>query len=290
MKTVKSSFKLSGNGLMFAQPVEIEIQPSNQKGIRFHINNATIEADVDNVVSTEHCVVVADVKNGAQNKIALIEHFMAACAVAEIDALDVYFNSEGFEMPIFDGSAKVWVQKFAEVGFDGEKEKINPLDGVVMYQKENSSVIIAPNAKENGENPHLRPTTITYCVNYNHPDLKNRWATLEISKNIGEIVEARTFGYLNDLEKLQAAGYSKGVTIENTLGLKDDGTYTSALRSEYEPIKHKILDIIGDLYLTGYNPLRLNANIIVKEAGHGIHHHCAKVLKKVLDENNSNIQ
>ena len=62
MKTVKSSFKVSGAGLMFAAPVEVEIQPSNKKGIRFHINNATIKADVDNVVSTEHCVVVADVK------------------------------------------------------------------------------------------------------------------------------------------------------------------------------------------------------------------------------------
>ena len=99
--------------------------------------------------------------------------------------------------------------------------------------------------------------------------------------NIQEIIEARTFGYLKDLERFQAAGYSKGVTIENTVGLTDDG-YTTELRSIYEPVKHKVLDIIGDLYLTGFNPLKINANILVKEAGHAIHVQVAKELKKVL--------
>ena len=84
------------------------------------------------------------------------------------------------------------------------------------------------------------------------------------------------------LERFQAAGYSKGVTIENTVGLTDDG-YTTELRSIYEPAKHKILEIIGDLYLTGYKPLKLNANILVKEAGHAYHCQTAKVLKQKLD-------
>ena len=111
MKTVKSSIKLQGAGLMFAAPVEVEIKPSDNKGIRFHIADGTVEADVGNVVSTEHCVILADVLQGAKHKIALVEHFMAACAIAGIDALDVYFSSQGFEMPIFDGSAKYWVEK-----------------------------------------------------------------------------------------------------------------------------------------------------------------------------------
>ena len=90
MKTVKSSFKLSGAGLMFAAPVEIEIKPSDKKGIRFFINDGVVEACVENVVSTEHCVILADVQNGAKHKIALVEHFMAACAILGIDALDVF--------------------------------------------------------------------------------------------------------------------------------------------------------------------------------------------------------
>ncbi len=273
MKTLKSNLKLQGKGLMFAAPVELEIKPSKTKGIRFHINDSIIEAQLNNVVSSEHCVIVADVQSGAKNKIALIEHFMAACAICEIDALDVYFSSAGFEMPIFDGSAKVWVQEFKKIGFVGETLETKQLVEPVFFQKDNSSIVLVPNDT----------TTITYMVNYNHPDLNNRWVNFSIDKNINEIVEARTFGFLADLEKFQALGYSKGVTIENTLGLTETG-YTADLRSQYEPNKHKILDIIGDLYLTGYNPLKINANIIVKEAGHTYHIECAKLLKQSLDK------
>ena len=272
MKTLKSNLILNGAGLMFAAPVEITIKPSEKKGIRFFIQDGMVEAKVENVVSTEHCVILADVENGAKRKIALVEHFMAACAIKGIDALDIYFNSQSFEMPIFDGSAKVWIEEFDKIGYSGESETVVPLNNVVTFQKNNSSIIIIPSKED---------TTITYMVNFNHPDLRQRWVSL--NENINEIIEARTFGYLKDLEKFQAAGYSKGVTIENTVGLTDDG-YTTTLRSEFEPAKHKILDIIGDLYLTGYNPLKLKANIIVKEAGHAYHIECAKALKKTLDK------
>ena len=76
-------------------------------------------------------------------------------------------------------------------------------------------------------------------------------------------------------------GFSKGVTIDNTVGLKDEG-FTTELRSENEPIKHKILDLIGDLYLTGVSPLNFKAQILVKEAGHAVHTKVAQVLKNKL--------
>ena len=274
MKTVKSSFKVSGAGLMFAAPVELTIEPSEIEGIRFHIGDGMVEVDVNNVVSTEHFVVLADVKNGAKHKIALVEHFMAACAICGIDALDVYFSSQGFEMPIFDGSSKVWVEEFNKVGFIGESKPAKKLQEALYFTKNNSSIVLLPDENE---------TTITYGVNFNHPDLNNRWVKLDQNLNLNEIIEARTFGYLKDLEKYQALGYSKGVTIDNTVGLTDDG-YTTELRSQYEPAKHKILDIIGDLYLTGYNPLKMNAKILVLEAGHGYHVELAKKLKNILDK------
>lgn len=273
MKTVKSSFKVQGTGLMFGAPAELTIKPSDKKGIHFYINEGIVEAKVENVVSVEHCVVLADVEQGAKRKIALVEHFMAACAIVGLDALDVEFNSQGFEMPIFDGSAKKWVEEFNKVGFIGDEIEVKPLKTPVYFKKDNSSIAILPSSDK---------TNITYSVNFNHPDLRYRWVNLDLDKNLNEIIEARTFGYLKDLEKFQQAGYSKGVTIENTVGLKEDGTYTTKLRSEFEPVKHKILDIIGDLYLTGFNPLKLNINVLVKEAGHGYHIECAKNLKQTL--------
>lgn len=251
---------------MSALDAQLEIVPSKEKGIRFHIQGSTIPATLESVVSTEHCVVLA---NASGAKIALVEHFMAACAVCGIDALDVHFKSQGFEMPIFDGSAKCWIEKFKETGFEGDEEPAKTLQTPIYFTKGKSHIIILPDTE---------PTNIVYSVCFEHPELRNRWAD---STNLDEVVEARTFGYLKDLDALQRAGYSKGVTIDNTVGLTDDG-YTTTLRSELEPIKHKILDIIGDLYLTGVNPLKLNVKIIVKEAGHALHIEAAKLLKESL--------
>ena len=81
---------------------------------------------------------------------------------------------------------------------------------------------------------------------------------------------------------LQKAGYGRGASLENTLGLKDDDTYTTELKSEFEPVKHKMLDLIGDFYLAGCNVLNFKAEIIVKEAGHTVHVNTAKILKSKL--------
>ena len=84
-----------------------------------------------------------------------------------------------------------------------------------------------------------------------------------------------------DLKKYQMLGFAKGVTIENTVGLKEEG-YTTQLRSEYEPVKHKILDLFGALYLSGVSPLNMRAQILVKEAGHTVHTKVAQILKSKL--------
>ena len=279
MKTVKSKIEVQGNGLMTGVPATVELCPSDKKGVRFHIGETTLNVDPNNIVSTEHCVVLGDFNNIVGPKVALIEHFMASLAICGIDALDVYFKNpnyeiakmtqNAFEMPILDGSAKIWVEKFNEAGFEGAEDDTPALKEPVYYQKGKSAVVLLPSDEE---------TKFTYCVNYNHPDLKHVFVS---SDNLNEIIEARTFGYLKDLDMLQAAGYSKGVTIENTVGLKDEG-YTTELRSDLEPAKHKILDIIGDLRLTGYNPLKMKMNVFVKEAGHFMHVETSKILKEKI--------
>ncbi len=277
MKTLESKFEISGIGLMSGVDTTLEICPSDTKGIKFHNGGTTILATCNNVVSCEHCVVLGDVaeiqKGNKLATVALVEHFMAACAICEIEGLDVYFKTPTVEIPILDGSALPWVEKFREIGVVGEASPKVALSRPVNFIKGKSSIVLIPDSDE---------TNITYSVNFDHKDLKNRFATLIQSENLGEIIGARTFGYLRDLETYQKMGFSKGVTIDNTVGLKDDGTYTCELRSEFEPVKHKILDIIGDLYLTGVNPLKLNAKILVKEAGHALHVECAKILKEQL--------
>ncbi len=286
MKTLNYKIQIKGAGLMSNMPVELEIHPSDKKGIRFHIGSDIIHADVNNVVSTQHCVVLGNPQNLAAAKVMLVEHFMAAAAVCNLDALDVHFKNPDFnlaasmqntfEMPVLDGSSKKWVEAFENAGYAGEQDAVPALREPVFIQKGKSHVIILPSGDE---------TKITYSVDYEHPDLKGRFVTLNLKENLDDIIEARTFGYLKDLKNLQDAGFSKGVTIENTLGLTEDG-YTTILKSDLEPVKHKILDIIGDLYLTGANPLKLKANIIVKEAGHALHIEAAKKLAQMIGEKN----
>jgi len=137
-----------------------------------------------------------------------------------------------------------------------------------VYQNGRTHLVILPD----------KELSISYGVNYSHPDLRGQRVDFD-KNNIHEIIEARTFGYLKDLKRFQRLGLARGVTLENCVGLKDEG-YTTELRSPLEPIKHKILDLIGDLYLSGINPLHLQARIVATAAGHAVHAICAKNLKE----------
>ena len=275
MVTIKSEIKTSGNSLMKNKLCEVIIKPSQSGKIRFFSKGSEtgFVANIENLYSTDHCVTLCSKEHRTllgdyKYKAMLCEHFMAACAICKIDSLDVYLSE--IELPIFDGSAKVWVELFKQAGIDGVNNDIYSVSEPVYYLNGKTSLVILPDKELN----------ITYSVNYDHPDLTKRWISLDL-KNIQEIIDARTFGFYKDLKKYQMLGFAKGVTIDNTVGLKDFG-YTTELRSENEPIKHKILDLLGDLYLTGVSPLNLRAQILVKEAGHAVHCKVAQQLKNKL--------
>lgn len=272
MTTILNEIKITGKSLMKNRECTVHIMPSQEGVIKFFVENSLepIILDVDNVDSTNHCVVLGK----KRNKVMLVEHFSAACAFCGIDSLDVHISKS--EMPILDGSSKKWVELFKEVGIEKGKWKkeFYTVSEPVYYLNGKTHLVILPDNELN----------ITYAVNYDHPDLKNKWLSFDnkcLRENLEEIIEARTFGFLKDLKKYQLFGFARGVTYENTVGL-DGEDYTTTLRSDFEPIKHKILDLIGDLYLTGVNPLNLKAQIIVKEAGHSVHVKTAKLLKDKL--------
>lgn len=266
MTTILNKIEVSGNSLMKNHECSVQIFPSNEGKIRFFVENSLepIVLNIENVTSTNHCVVLGNKKK----KIMLVEHFSAACAFLGIDSLDVHVSRS--EMPILDGSSKEWVSLFKQAGIEKRKPEYYTVSEPVYYLNGKTHLVIIPDTELN----------ITYGVNYDHKDLRNRWVSFN-PKTIDEIIEARTFGFYKDLKKFQLFGFAKGVSYENTVGLTDEG-YTTELRSELEPAKHKMLDLIGDLYLTGVNPLDLKAQIIVKEAGHAVHVKAAQILKDKL--------
>ncbi len=275
MVTIKTEIKTSGNSLMKNKLCEVVIKPSRGGKIRIFSKGSEVcfNADIDNLYSTDHCVTLCSKEHRTllgdyKYKAMLCEHFMAACAICKIDSIDVYLSET--EFPIFDGSAKIWVDMFKQAGLEGVNNDIYTVSEPVYYLNGKTSLVVLPSNE----------LFISYAVNYDHPDLRTKWVNFDI-KNINEIIEARTFGFYKDLKKYQMLGFAKGVTIDNTVGLKDVG-YTTELRSEYEPIKHKILDLFGDFYLTGVSPLNMRAQILVKEAGHAVHTKVAQILKNKL--------
>lgn len=275
MVTINSEIKTSGNSLMKNKMCEVTIKPSDTGKIRFFVKGSEVgfEASIENLYSTDHCVTLCSREHRTllgdyKYKAMLCEHFMAACAICKIDSIDVFLSE--MEFPILDGSSKVWIELFKKAGISGVNEQLYTVSEPVYYLNGKTSLVILPD----------KELFISYAVNYDHPDLRNCWVNYN-PKNLDEIIEARTFGFYKDLKKYQMLGFAKGVTIENTVGLKEEG-YTTQLRSEYEPVKHKILDLFGDLYLTGVSPLNMRVQILVKEAGHAVHTKVASMLKPKL--------
>jgi len=269
MATLSKKNTVTSKTLMTAKECALTFFSSKDAGIRFFVQGSEIPvlANLNNVVSTDNCVVIGN----ETSKIMLVEHFMAACAFAGINALDVCISFP--ELPILDGSAVKWFEMFQESGiakdYFGEPIELN---NPVVYTDEKAAITAIPSDS----------FKITYLTNFSHPDLSNRWVSFSLNDEKKQILEARTFGYLKDLERFQQIGLALGVTPENTVGLTEDG-YTTELRSQYEPVKHKILDLIGDLYLAGINPFRIKAHIIAKEAGHKSHVDFAKKLIQVIN-------
>ena len=269
--TLKNEVKISGNGLMKNKPCDVVIKPSDKGVVRYFVKDSEpFVANVDNVLATDHCVVLGN-KN---SKAMLTEHITAALAFCHINSADIYLSEE--EVPILDGSSKLWVEALKKAGIAKPlltREKQYTVTEPVYYLNGKTSLVILPD----------KELFISYAVNYDHPQEVRRFVNYN-PKRQEEIIEARTFGFYRDLKKYQMLGFAQGAGIENTLGFMDDGTYSTELRSESEPLKHKILDLVGDLYLTGVNPLNLKCQILAKEAGHAVHVKVAKILKDKLRE------
>lgn len=259
---------LSGKGLMSGQDATLKITKTDEGGIKFSNNGEIIPALAPYVISTSNFVVLGNEKA----QFALIEHLMASLAFCNVK--NALIELDGKEVPILDGSAKQWVEAMQAEAIASDAEvEATEFKNPIVYQDGDTSIALIPSDS----------FRITYLVNFEHKDLKNKWVTFEYSKDDAEeIYSARTFGYLKDLEKFHAMGIALGASLDNTVGLKDDGTYTCELRSELECAKHKILDIIGDLHLTGRNPLGFKAHIIAKLAGHKSHVEFAKKIIKEL--------
>jgi len=267
--TIKKPVKTSGIGLHSGKRVNLEFHPAPENtGIvfrRIDKDYFPIKADISNVSKLAYATNLT--RDGVS--IATTEHLLATLIGLGIDNIYVDIDSE--ETPIMDGSASAFVYLLKEAGFkkqNAEKKFMR---------------IIKPKHYLNGDRRiSVYPYDgfkITYTIEFDHPLIRLQTRTLELKSPEdfeNEVSPARTFGFLKDVEMLRKNGLALGGSLENAIVIDADRILNGHLRFSDEFVRHKILDVIGDLALLGYPLL---GHVVAYKAGHEIHTSLAKEIK-----------
>ena len=227
---------------------------------------ATLTASVKHLVPTELCTAISG--NGFQVK--TIEHVLAALAGLNID--NIYVELDAGEAPVMDGSSAPFVRLIQSAG-------IIPQSKRQAYLKMTRPLEVVDGSRRVRIEPSATPR-ITYTIQYDHPLIQTQTYSYEHSAQAfeSEIAEARTFGFLQEVEALWARGLGRGGNLENTVVLSNDGILNeSGLRFADEFVRHKVLDLIGDFSLLG---VPFIGHLIGDRSGHALH---TRLVKQILD-------
>jgi UDP-3-O-[3-hydroxymyristoyl] N-acetylglucosamine deacetylase len=269
-QTIGTTVSCSGVGLHSGQPVTLTLRPAScNTGITFVQKNGEKEtvlpASVTNRVSTELCTAISS--NGHQVK--TIEHILAALAGLEVDNVLIEVNAG--EVPVMDGSAGPFVKLIRSAG-------IVPQTRRQSYVKITQPIEVVDGSRRVRIEPSSTPK-ISYSIQYDHPLIKTQTYTHVCSAASFEndIASARTFGFLHEVQALWSRGLGKGGSLENTVVLSGQGVVNqSGLRFPNEFVRHKILDLIGDVALLGFPFI---GHIHAERSGHALH---TKLVEQIL--------
>ncbi|MBU0548677.1 MAG: UDP-3-O-acyl-N-acetylglucosamine deacetylase [Candidatus Omnitrophica bacterium] len=272
-KTIASQASLSGTGIHTGNKVNMTFKPAQASSgvvfIRTDIHGAPrIQANVQSFLATKFSRRSSIGNNGVE--VQTIEHLMSALSSLGIDNIDVEIDNN--ELPGLDGSAIKFVEALEKAGIvEQEQEKyIHVIKEPICIEDGASSITIVPS----------KEFKISYTLNYNHPLLETQF--LEISVNAEyfktEIAPARTFCLESEASELQNQGLGLGANYDNTLVVGRTGVIKNILRFKDEFVRHKILDLIGDLCLAGC-PIR--GHVIALKSGHSLN---LKIAQKIYGQ------
>jgi UDP-3-O-[3-hydroxymyristoyl] N-acetylglucosamine deacetylase/3-hydroxyacyl-[acyl-carrier-protein] dehydratase len=258
-KTLAGSVELEGAGLHSGAASKLALHPAPPNhGIVFRrsdIEDAPgVPAVVDHVVDTERGTVLE--KGGV--RVRTIEHLLAALASLELDNVIVELDAE--EPPAADGSADPFVKLILDAGIEEQGAEAEEW-------KCSRAFVVEDGASRYAVFPDYR-YVLSASIEFEHPLIGRQYASYEISPDrfVREIGPARTFGFLEDADRLRATGLAHGADTSNTVVLTAEGLYEGVeLRYENEFVRHKILDLAGDLALLG---CRVRAQVVAERPGH----------------------
>ena len=259
-RTLKSDIKIAGIGLMLGEAVEMTIKPAPaDTGIVFERVDEPGSPEVK--VCPDNCAEILPRCTSLQSggtTISSIEHLLSAFAGLRIDNARIEIDAQ--EPPSLDGSALPYVTEIQKVGFTEQEvpRRYIQVTEPFAVSDDNKQLVFLPS------------DTFEVTFAYDHPQTSPQFATWDISEEtyMSEIAPARSFCFESEIELLQSLGIGKGASYENVLVVKDDGETSSELRFKDEFVRHKTLDLIGDLYLSGYLP---KARVISMRSGHTFH-------------------
>ena len=249
--TINRIFKITGIGLHTGQPVNLEFLPRREFGIAFVHNGCTIPARYDMVADTRLSTLIA--KDGTS--VSTIEHLMAAFYFSGITNCLVYID--GPEVPILDGSAWEFYQGMWKAGVYEFPENGVYLKVVrpVEVSHKDAWVRVKP----------LNTLEITMTIEFRSPVGKQKKRVTDV-ENAFAIINSRTFTLLEEIEAIKQAGLAKGGSLDNAVVIgSDEIVNPHGLRYKKELVNHKILDLIGDLYTSGY---RILGKVEANKTGH----------------------
>jgi len=255
--TLCDAFHRSGIALHGGHQVAVEIMPAPENhGLVFVVNGQTIPAHVERVVDTQ----LATTLGNGQVSVRTVEHLLATLVGMGID--NARIEVEGGELPALDGCGEAWVQSINGVG-------IRQQDSPKRMVK-----ILRPVEVSDGERwARLEPCSqlaLDVTIDFDHPSVGRQHLCLDIEPGSfeTELAWARTFGFERHVPAMKRMGLVRGGTLDNALVFGEDGPLNPiGLKRSDEPVRHKMLDVLGDLALLGS---AVQGRMVTERPGHGL--------------------
>ena len=276
-KTIKNSVEILGIGLHKGEEIKLTLKPSENNDERGIIFKRIDVSDKNNIIKVDYRNLFdlergTNIRNEDDVKVHTIEHFLSSLSITGVT--DILVEISGNELPILDGSSAGFVEKLLEAGIVELNEEIEPVvitEPVIFSDEKTGKYVMA--LPYDG-------FKISYTIDFNHSFLKSQYYELEVNLEnyIENIAKCRTFAFDYEIDFLKKNNLALGGSLENAVVVGADGPLNpEGLRYSDEFVRHKILDIIGDLYVLG-TPIK--AHIIAIKAGHYVNSRLTEMIAK----------
>jgi len=273
-QTVGEAFQRCGIGLHSGERTCVTVRAAPAGEGRYFARTdlpatPTVPARTDNVSQT---VLSSELASGPV-RVRTVEHLLAALSASGIS--DARLEIDGGEVPLLDGSARDWMQAIASAGVvpapvgktpPASEDPITPTTPIWVQDGDAFAVAMPGECR------------LSYGIDFEAPAIGNQWQSWSPQQEdfATQIAPARTFGLAHQIEQLRASGLLRGGSLENALVCGDRGWLNPPLRFANEPVRHKLLDLIGDLSLLGPLP---RAHVLAYKGSHALHWRLAQALR-----------